>query len=281
MNRTTTPSAPPSRGRRLARVAALAAATVALGSATLALPAHAGDMAATRANLKVEFSDLTLANTMVGQDAQFTATVTNVGTTKVRFSSLFIEIPSTPYGWRTTATDHMGRCAVDGGFSEADCEILPLAPGKTASATFVVPSETPDTYPIGAGTYKVEAYVAFVAEDGSTVMNKATTKLVVRKYPTVTKAAAPAAGPTRAITIPVTVANGPRTIFGIPYTPPAKISGTVTVAGPEGVFTAPVVDGVANVRYLASIRGQHIIKIAYSGSDVSGGSSTTVSFNVL
>jgi hypothetical protein len=271
MNGTTTPAAPPSRGRRLARMGALAGATVALGAGALAMPAHADTAPVSHLDLAANVAS---APAMVGGDVHVQASLTNVSDVAVDDGADFIvRLPwqVVRNSYRIASTTPGISCTPDDYGDALDCYAPFVAPGHSESVNIVMS--------LPAGSYPFDAFV-WGSDEYNLTNNRRYGTAEVHRYPSATKAAAPVDGPVRAINIPVTVANGTQTIFGVPYTPPT-ITGTVTVAGPEGVFTAPVVNGVANVRYLASIRGQHTIKIAYSGSNVSDPSSTTVNFNVL
>ena len=227
-------------GRRLARAAVLASASIALGLGALAAPASAAP--AGYPELSVKLTRLTdMSSVPAGTEVDFTATVTNTGTaSSTEYVYLTVAVPLRGGGIRTWPASG-GVCQIK--VYGLGCAMNRLAPGQSAEVRFGTTREA--GYP---GTYTVEAQVEPEANELDFANNDVKLVTSVGLYTGSVSATAPAAAQLgRPFTIDVAVST--TSVGG--YLP----SGTVTVSGPEGSSSAQLVDGVAHIPYTPMMRG--------------------------
>jgi hypothetical protein len=266
MNRTTRPLSHGLRRARgsvgrLARIATLSAAAAGLGSAVLAVPAHAA--ASPAPNIQVAIVNMDVP-AMAGDDLSVVTAVTNSGQLPAYSVQLHVAIdPAVGGSIGPGTTSGPGACRSDGS-TGVFCSLGTVAPGDLVFSGFTVSDA-------GGGSFEVTAAAA-APGDNTPANNVATAHLTVQKYASATAAAAPAsvrAGQPTAVPVRVRTLDGP------------DPDGSVTVVGPDGVFAAPLKDGVAYVPYVAARPGRQTVAVAYSGSRYVAASSTAVTFDVL
>jgi Domain of unknown function DUF11 len=269
MNRPTTPVTRRSNGiRKLARLTALSGVAVTLGVAALTLPADA----ATKARPDLEVTVGTAYwKVWAGGQAPFTAYVTNVGTATAPASTVKVNIPPSMLGSVAFAgTDGPGNCSIVG--TVLSCSLGKLAPGESNDATVAINGAK-------GGSFRVTAHVDPVRGETKVANNDGEAQVVVNKFPTTITTVAPPSVRTGQI-LPIAVSVNYAPLSGVSE-PSGKPTGTVTAVGPEGTFTAKVVNGVASIAYPATLHGTHSVTVTYTGSDLASSAAKTIGFTVL